>query len=114
MAKRTLVAIHTIFAGKPGDPPTAPGEEFTVDADEAASLIARGAARETDAEAKARTKAEAKARADADAKFKAEAEAQAKAKAEATAAEKARAEAEAAGKPGDIDGGGSSLFDGNA
>lgn len=43
MAKKKLVAIHTVVVGQGRYLP--PGAEFEVDADEAASLVERGAAR---------------------------------------------------------------------
>lgn len=97
MAKIKLTAIHTIFAGKPGEFPIKPGDDFTVDnQEEADRLKAIGAARDSDAVVKGRAKADAEVRAkvEADAKAKADAEAEAKAKADADAEEKARLDEE--------------------
>lgn len=87
MAKIRMTAIHTIYAGKPGDDPTPPGEDFTVESqDEADRLKARGAARDSEATARAKTKAAADGKAEADAKAKAEADEQARIEAEQRAA----------------------------
>ncbi len=99
MAKKKLIAVHLVYAGALGEPPTQPGELFTVDsAEEAGKLVAAGAAKEpteeTEAALKAKAKADARAKAEAEAKTKAEADAKAKAEAEA----KAKAEAEAKAK----------------